>query len=86
MARMRSKETERTLLRSTNTGITAIIGPDGIIQAQTRQFQAEVLRGTAEPRRGATPYVRWGNGPVLFLAAFAVVVGLIARGGRSRRR
>jgi len=86
MARMRSKETERALLRATNTGITAIIGPDGVIQAQTQQFQAEVLRGTAEPRRGATPYVRWGNGPVLFLAAFALVVGRIARGGRSRRR
>ncbi len=86
MARMRSKETERTLLRATNTGISAIIEPDGRIQAQTRQFNVEVLRGTAEPRRGATPYVRWGNGPVLIFALCAVVIGRLVRGRRPARR
>ncbi|HFD78902.1 MAG TPA: apolipoprotein N-acyltransferase [Gammaproteobacteria bacterium] len=65
MARMRAREAERYLLRATNTGISAIIDADGRIAARTRQFRTETLSGEIQPRSGATPYVRWGNVPVI---------------------
>lgn len=82
IARMRALEVGRTLLRGTNTGISAIIGPRGEVRAQSPQFQVDVLHGMVEPRRGATPYVRFGDGPVVGLA---LLLGLLA-GLRLPRR
>jgi apolipoprotein N-acyltransferase len=66
MARMRARESERYLLRATNTGISAIIDAGGALLAQSRQFETETVSGEVQPRAGATPYVRWGNWPVVF--------------------
>ena len=68
IARMRALETGRYLVRSTNTGITAIIDERGRIAAKAPQFQPFVLKGAAQPFTGATPYVRMGDYPVLLLA------------------
>ncbi|HYQ71460.1 MAG TPA: nitrilase-related carbon-nitrogen hydrolase, partial [Gammaproteobacteria bacterium] len=69
MARMRARETERPMLRATNTGISALIDHRGRITAQSPQFEMAVVTGAVEPRQGATPYVRWGNTPVVVLCA-----------------
>ena len=82
IARLRAQETGRYLLSATNTGITAIIGPHGRIQASAPAFQVAVLTGTIQPMRGATPYVRWGNGPVL--AGLAAALAAAAALGRRR--
>ena len=74
IARVRAKETGRALLRATNTGISAIIGHDGTMQAQSPQFEQAVLRGTVVPRQGATPYVRFGDWPVLVIAVFSLLL------------
>jgi apolipoprotein N-acyltransferase len=76
IARMRSLETGRWLLRATNTGISAIIGPDGRVVDALPQFRAGVLRGEVEARQGATPFVRFGRWPVLLAA---LLMGLAAR-------
>lgn len=68
IARMRSLETARYLLRATNTGISAIIDPRGRLRATSPQFQRAVLTGRVEPLRGATPFVSWGNYGVVTLA------------------
>ena len=81
MARMRALETGRFLLRATNTGITAIIGPDGRIRERGPQFETIVVRGEIEPRSGATPYVRFGNWPVV--AGATIIVIAVARRGRK---
>jgi apolipoprotein N-acyltransferase len=81
MAQMRSLETGRPMLRATNTGISAIIGADGRIVGRLPQFETDVLRAEVQPRTGATPYVRFGSGPVLIICA--VLIGL---GGFWRRR
>jgi apolipoprotein N-acyltransferase len=83
MARMRSKETERALLRATNTGISAIIDARGALVARSAQFREEIVSGTVEPRSGATPYVRLGNYPVLGLALLALVFGRFGRGAKK---
>lgn len=65
MARFRALETGRYMLRSTNTGITAIIDERGRVLERGRQFGVAIVTGSAQPFAGATPWVRFGNVPVL---------------------
>ena len=65
---MRARETERYVLRATNTGISAIIDNHGDIVARSGQFETATVTARVEPRKGATPYVRWGNRPVVILS------------------
>lgn len=64
IAQMRARESERWLLRATNTGISAVIDPEGRVRQSLPQFETGVLRAEAEPRLGLTPYLRWGEIPV----------------------
>lgn len=72
ISRMRALETARPLLRVTTNGISAITDARGRVLARSPQFAAHVLRGEVRPHRGATPYVRTGNAPVLALALLMV--------------
>lgn len=61
IARMRSLETGRYMIRSTNTGITSLIDAQGKVIKQLPQFTRGVLIGEVQPMVGATPFVRWGD-------------------------
>lgn len=74
MARMRARETGRYMLRATNSGVSAIIGPDGSVHAQTPLLQPAVLAGAITLFEGNTPYARAGNWPVILLALLAVAI------------
>ncbi len=76
MARYRALESGRFMLRSTNTGITAVIDPHGRIVQQGEQFQAVVVSALVQPRQGATPWVRFGNWPVLSACVLLIVAAL----------
>ncbi|UCG72647.1 MAG: apolipoprotein N-acyltransferase [Chromatiales bacterium] len=78
MARMRSLETGRAMLRSTNTGITALIDADGTVMDRLPQFETGVLKGQIQPRSGSTPFVRAGNVPVVLLALLGLWLGIAA--------
>ncbi|MCL5801904.1 MAG: apolipoprotein N-acyltransferase [Gammaproteobacteria bacterium] len=75
MSRMRALETGRPLLRATTNGISAIVDHKGKVTAASPQFKTYVLSGTMQPMQGVTPYVYWGNIPVLLgLVLIAVSV------------
>jgi apolipoprotein N-acyltransferase len=74
MARMRARETERYVLRATNTGISAIIDNRGTIIASSRQFETSTVTDRVIPRKGATPYVRWGNWPVVIVSLLMLLL------------
>ncbi len=82
MARMRALEANRYLLRATNTGLTAVIGPDGRIVAQAAPFVRTSLTEEFVPLRGATPYVRWLDWPVILMVTG--LLGWFAVAGRGR--
>lgn len=74
MATFRAIETERYLIRAANTGISAIVAPDGEIMRSTALFTPAVLVGRVSAIASHTPYVQYGD-------AFAwgtVVVSAIA--------
>ncbi len=62
----------RYLLFLSNTGISAIVNPQGKIQAQLPPFQTAVLTDSVYPFSGLTPWVRWGDCPIV-----VILVGLI---------
>lgn len=79
MVQMRAKETGRWFIRATNTGITAFINDQGVIVKQAPQFQTTVLRGNLPAMMGDTPYMRWGDLPVLILSGLLMLMGLVIR-------
>jgi len=60
------------MLRATNTGMTAIVGADGLVQGALKPFTRAALRGEVRAYAGATPYVRWGNWPVIVIALLLI--------------
>ena len=72
IARLRALETGRMMLRSTNTGMTAIIGVDGQILGRLPPFTQAALRGEVRAYEGITPYVRWGNVPVVVISLLLI--------------
>ncbi|MBW7903921.1 MAG: apolipoprotein N-acyltransferase [Rhodocyclaceae bacterium] len=79
IAQLRALETGRPMLRATNTGMTAIVGADGRVQAALPPFARDALVAEVSGHTGTTPYVRWGNGP-------ALVAALLLLAGGCRRR
>ncbi len=87
MSQMRALETGRMVLRATNTGVTAIIDTRGRLVAHLPLFTAGSLAGSVQGHAGSTPYVRWGNAPVLGLwglAGLAVLVAALYPRGAGR--
>jgi apolipoprotein N-acyltransferase len=65
ISRLRALETGRPMLRATNTGATAIIGPHGEVMRLLPYNTADVLDGEVQGYTGDTPFVRFGNLPAL---------------------
>ena len=68
IARMRTLETGRPMLRATNTGVTALIDHRGQVQARLPDHAPGVLDVSVQGTTGLTPYVRAGNLAPLGLA------------------
>ena len=77
MARMRAIETGRSVIRSTNNGISAFINPHGDLMKVAPQFEFAVINMDVELRDGLTPYAQMGNWPIALLFPFVVGCAII---------
>ena len=68
-SRMRALETGRPMLRATNSGGTAAIGPDGRVIDQLPPYERASLGARVQGMQGLTPYARWLDWPFLGLCA-----------------
>lgn len=86
IARMRALEAGRPMLRSANTGISAVIDYDGRLRERTPEFEVAHIETQVQPRTGLTPYMRIGDWP-LWVAGFVVTgLSLLASLLLNRRR
>lgn len=87
MARVRAMETGRYLLRATGTGITAAVDPGGRIIDRLPKYGPGFLDVSVPRLVGATPYVRYGEWPVVVLCillGIALPAAVRIREGGSR--
>lgn len=81
MARMRAFENGRYMVRSTNTGVSAIIDQKGKIIKQAPQFEVATLSANIRAFSGSTPYARIGNMPIIiFCFVMIAFCAIRARG------
>jgi apolipoprotein N-acyltransferase len=76
---MRAMESGRTMLRATNTGMTAMVRPDGSVAAVLPAFTTAALTVEAQGYTGLTPYGRWGNWPTVMIDCMILVAAAIGR-------
>lgn len=74
IARVRALESGRPMLRATNTGMTALVMPDGEVQAQLDEFVSGALEVEVRGYQGMTAYARGGDWPALLAAALIVLI------------
>lgn len=76
-SQMRALEFQRPVVRSTNTGATAVVDHRGQVTARMPALERGVLEADVDGRSGSTPYARWlaalGLWPLWGLALFALI-------------
>lgn len=87
IARLRTLELQRPMLRATNTGATVVIDHRGVVRHALPPHARGVLEGRVEGREGLTPFVRWaaafGLWPLWIVGTLVVTAfAALARRGR----
>ncbi|MDX8397112.1 MAG: apolipoprotein N-acyltransferase [Mariprofundaceae bacterium] len=72
-AQARAIETGRYVLRAANTGVSAIIAPNGHITASAPWWTQTALTGTYHSSNIITPYQYWGDFPALLISLFSTL-------------
>ncbi|MCC8394026.1 apolipoprotein N-acyltransferase [Paraburkholderia sp. MMS20-SJTR3] len=85
IARMRSLETGRPMLRATNTGMTAAIDAQGRVIGRLTPYTVGSLDVNVQGTTGNTPYVTSGNNTVLAVSVVLLAFGF-AFGPKLARR
>lgn len=86
IVRMRALEVGRPFLRVANQGGAASIDASGRVEHFLPVGQEGVLAGVTIPTRGETPFVRFGNQPIVLLCLTLVGWAFVCRGNRHEAR
>jgi apolipoprotein N-acyltransferase len=86
IARMRTLETGRPMLRATNTGMTAAIDANGRVLGRLTPYTVGSLDLKVQGTSGNTPYVTSGNNTVLAVSLLMLAFGFAFGPGITRRR
>ena len=81
---MRAVENERFMLRSTGSGVTAIIDQNGLVTHSAPQFEQAVLQGTFQLREGQTPWTAYGRWLLYGLLALLTLIAVAPNLKRDR--
>jgi apolipoprotein N-acyltransferase len=86
VARFRSIEMKRILIRSTNGGLTAVIGPFGEIQKDLPMFKAAYLAADIPVLRedSLTPYTLYGDYFPIILGIFLIFL-LVREAAKAKK-
>ena len=74
MAQVRSLETARYQVVANNDGLSSVINTRGEITATLPAFSAGILKAALFPATGVTPWVYFGNLPMLLFCALIVLI------------
>ncbi len=79
IARMRSMETARPMIRATNTGTTAAIDAKGQVLAELPTAKADVLDVQIQGTQGLTLYARVGNWLIVIVSVLVLLCGYLVK-------
>jgi len=79
LAQLRAIEAGRWLVSSANTGPSLVVDAAGVVRQRLAPGRAGTLAARVQPRRELSPYSRWGEAPLVLLAAAGIVVSLRVR-------
>lgn len=79
LAQLRAIESGRWLVSSANTGPSLVVDAAGAVRAALPPGRAGTLEAVLQRRTQVTAYARWGELPLLLLAAAGMVVWLRSR-------
>ena len=84
-ARLRAAEEGLPVIRSTPTGISAVVDADGRLLESLPLGEPGVIETHLPLARAPTPFARWGNILPMLLALLLVAIGAAIRGRPQRR-
>lgn len=82
IARMRSLEMGRYMVRSTTTGPAGMINEKGKVVATAPINSRAIITHNVQPYTGATPYVRWGNWFIIVMLSLILLTGYFWKKGQ----
>jgi apolipoprotein N-acyltransferase len=85
LSKFRAIEHRRYFVRSTNSGVSAIMDPVGRVVKQSGTFTQEALDAEIGWMAPSTPYQLWGDAPWWIASAAAVTMSFRRRPSRKRR-
>ncbi len=83
VAQMRAKETGRYVLYATNTGITAVINPQGQIEKILAPDKQITLTTSIRAMVGETPLMRWNYYPLIALLILFLLIPIFKKRSRD---
>jgi len=84
IAQMRALETERVMIRSTNTGVSAFIDHKGRVVAQSEQFKTQSITESLQGRTGVTPFYYFAKIQGILAVFILVAILLLCRFGSTK--